>query len=263
MTQSLSKLILTSVCSLLLASHILENYATLVLAGPTTIRPGNRFAKGARPFALPVKRRGAIRNVKDANATKPTGTNIFDSAYSVSLATVPLSTLCSLLAPQKAELRRLLVKYQHAAKVLKGLTITPSTPSQYLNTILSNYSASDADAQAENSPDPIATVDGSLIAVPPIIVTSGTAKMAMKDLFYGSMDVLYYGPLNVGTPPQELTVDVDTDSADLWLPSGCTMCSNKQFNKEQSSTYAEEKDRTFEVAYVRIFPSLSHWQDGV
>lgn len=140
---------------------------------------------------------------------------------------------------------------------MEGLNITPSTPSQYLDAVLSNYTAADVDAQIASSPDPIANADGtgraeSPIAVPPIIVTSGTAKMAMKDVFYGSMDVLYYGPLNIGTPPQELTVDVDTGSADLWLPSGCTMCSNKQFDRGQSSTYVEEKGKTFEVTYVCI-----------
>ena len=129
----------------------------------------------------------------------------------------------------------------------------PSTPSQYLDAVLSNYTAAEMGVQVANSPESIGAGRAeSPITVPPIIVTSGTAKMAMKDVFYGSMDVLYYGSLSIGTPPQELTVDVDTGSADLWLPSGCTMCSNKQFDKGQSSTYVEEKGRTFEVTYVCV-----------
>ncbi|KAH9485313.1 Pepsin A [Psilocybe cubensis] len=79
------------------------------------------------------------------------------------------------------------------------------------------------------------------LEIPPILASSGQAKMPLTDMMSGptNLDTLYYGPLRFGTPPQELTVDVDTGSADLWVPSGCAACSNKQFNKQSSSTYSE------------------------
>ncbi|KAF9562791.1 acid protease [Agrocybe pediades] len=61
--------------------------------------------------------------------------------------------------------------------------------------------------------------------------------MPLTDVISGSLDLLYYGTLSVGTPPQDLTVDVDTGSADLWIPSDCSSCANKQFNKATSSSY--------------------------
>jgi hypothetical protein len=87
--------------------------------------------------------------------------------------------------------------------------------------------------------------------MPPIVVTSGTAKMAMQDMVEGGLDILYYGPIQIGTPPQELTVDVDTGSADLWLPVNCATCSNKQFDEKASASF-QDKGTKFEIAYVGL-----------
>jgi Eukaryotic aspartyl protease len=71
----------------------------------------------------------------------------------------------------------------------------------------------------------------------------------MKDVMSGSIDILYYGPLNIGTPAQTLTVDVDTGSADLWVPVNCPYCTNNQLDAGRSSTYKDMMDE-FSISYV-------------
>lgn len=48
-----------------------------------------------------------------------------------------------------------------------------------------------------------------------------SSAVPLKSYIQGTMDVLYYGEIGVGSPTQVLTVDFDTGSADLWvrLPS--------------------------------------------
>ncbi|KAJ6593840.1 aspartic peptidase domain-containing protein [Mycena capillaripes] len=61
-------------------------------------------------------------------------------------------------------------------------------------------------------------------------------KMPLKDYISGNLDMMYYGSAHFGTPPQKLTLDIDTGSADCWVPVDCPDCTNKQFEDTKSST---------------------------
>ncbi|KAJ7132811.1 aspartic peptidase domain-containing protein [Mycena crocata] len=82
--------------------------------------------------------------------------------------------------------------------------------------------------------------------IPPVIVTS--QEMPLKDYMCGNLDMMYFGLAEFGTPPQKLTIDIDTGSADLWVPVNCSECVNKQFEDTKSST-RKTSDENFSVLY--------------
>lgn len=62
-------------------------------------------------------------------------------------------------------------------------------------------------------------------------------------------DFVYFGPLSVGSPPQEITTDFDTGSADLIIPTeNCIGCGAQVFNTAQSSTY-QASSQPFDIQY--------------
>ncbi len=95
------------------------------------------------------------------------------------------------------------------------------------------------------------------------------AQIPLTDYMSGTLDVLYYGYLNFGTPPQSLSIDIDTGSADLWVgyclnlgfplhllnggswqvPSDCASCQTKEFDPRRSTSY-QSSSRPFNVVYV-------------
>ncbi|QRV93809.1 aspartyl protease [Ceratobasidium sp. AG-Ba] len=75
------------------------------------------------------------------------------------------------------------------------------------------------------------------------------ARMELMDHVVGGLDVLYYGSLNFGWPPQELTLDIDTGSADLWVPtSKCSSCKSKTFEIAKSISF-NDTEKPFQVVY--------------
>ena len=162
------------------------------------------------------------------------------------------------------ELNSVFNKYANAEKFLQGIDVHPDTHPEAGYPQFEPPDTSGAVASEPTSPHsnasgvafPAAPAPSStpkilhaltnpgddtpnIIEVPP--VTPGTAQMSLTDYISGAMDVLYYGPLNFGSPRQSLTVDIDTGSADLWVPEKCKGCGNDQFFSGQSSTYSGSK----------------------
>ncbi|KAG8920159.1 Type I transmembrane sorting receptor [Tulasnella sp. 417] len=62
-------------------------------------------------------------------------------------------------------------------------------------------------------------------------------------------DAVYFGALSVGTPPQQTTIDFDTGSADLLIPTeNCSGCGTPLFNTAQSSTF-QASSQPFNIQY--------------
>jgi len=84
----------------------------------------------------------------------------------------------------------------------------------------------------------------------PITDAAGTTTVYLTDY----EDTQYYGPITLGTPPQDFTVVFDTGSSNLWVPSAnCALIdiacrTHNQYNANASSTYVANGE-SFSIEY--------------
>jgi hypothetical protein len=149
---------------------------------------------------------------------------------------------------QNQELRGILTKYEQASQFLQGIGLSPALDiSSYYPPSNASNAVIGATSNDDSIPSPITSNPAN--DIPPVYGAVSTAVQRLKDEMSGTLDVLYYGPIEIGTPPQMLTVDVDTGSADLWVPVNCPNCDNRVFDMTSSSTYTSSRSK-FKVTYV-------------
>jgi len=201
---------------------VLSLHAFETLAGP-----GLLHSRGS--FVLPLKRAN-----QHAFALRDNDVRIFN---------LPLA---------QAEILGLETKYRDATKRLRGIGTNrqpdlgkyfPSTAASESTDGLREYSQPVNGAMPSAAPEPIR----------PILAKSGTAQVPLTDYVDSGYDILYHASLSIGTPPQDFTVDVDTGSADLWVPSNCSDCGNHNQYDPGASTTSVDKGVRFAVVYVSLF----------
>ena len=107
-----------------------------------------------------------------------------------------------------------LSKYKDASELLRLFNVT-STSDSASSTNLQAATSSVSSGKASPNvsvyiPESTLRGDGSANEGP-------APNVPLTDYVHANMDYLYYANLQIGTPPQALTVDIDTGSADLWV----------------------------------------------
>ncbi|CDO72226.1 hypothetical protein BN946_scf184970.g78 [Trametes cinnabarina] len=84
-----------------------------------------------------------------------------------------------------------------------------------------------------------------LATVPASLEKRGAVKLTDQE-----QDLEWTGTISIGTPAQSFTIDFDTGSSDLWVPSSsCSSCrGHKTYNPSKSST-SSKKSGSFEISY--------------
>ncbi|KAF8339773.1 aspartic peptidase domain-containing protein [Cantharellus anzutake] len=133
----------------------------------------------------------------------------------------------------KQEIKAVLYKYRQAAKWISSLRISNSNRFNVIS---------------DSLPPSLTNSNGSVAPVGATPQLETQTRLRLTDYMSGTLDVLYFGYLGFGTPPQTLSVDIDTGSADMWVSSDCSDCQTKQFDSMRSTTY-QSTTHPFNVFY--------------
>jgi hypothetical protein len=136
-----------------------------------------------------------------------------------------------------------LLKYARSGDYLAGIGLNPDDIMVLVDRYFPSAATGSFNASSADSNDtPISSLG----------LATGTGQLLpLQDYVSGALDLLYYGPISLGTPSQVLTVDVDTGSADLWVPSACRSCHSHQFSPARSSTF-QPTSENFSITYVKV-----------
>lgn len=89
----------------------------------------------------------------------------------------------------------------------------------------------------------------------PILQDKDDLLMLLKDnsVALASPDEMaYFGPMQIGTPPQNFTIIFDTGSSDFWVPSAscrAQACRGKKVYRSSASSSYKSLDRKFSIQY--------------
>ncbi|KAG1904185.1 acid protease [Suillus fuscotomentosus] len=168
-----------------------------------------------------------------------------------------------------AELKAIKLKYGNVQDVIAGknLVVLPDALSDPRLDGLSDAALTDTPSNlsgfALSKSTPTSQQVKSFFAMN---AAAQSATDPLTDEIAGNIDLQYYGPVGFGneTHPQQLSVIIDTGSADLWIPVGCGDCVNRQYEANASSTYTDTGN-SFNVTYGsgNVGGTLAHDTIGV
>lgn len=205
-----------------------SNNSAGLTVGKGSVQGGGEVMSVGNTFSLAVATSAVTDTAVSSALFADASTTLSSSSTLTPIQASSSSTSTSLMAPASSSTATFTSK---SASASSAPTTTPANVMQAAASMLAApasaiSSAKDSILQARDS----------------------ASSLPLTDYISGTMDVLYYGPLNIGTTSQTLTVDFDTGSADLWLPVNCGNCQAQQFDASKSITYSNT-GQSFDVQY--------------